>query len=261
LTTTLENLLTSFFIQLPNEIRQSLEFNHGISFDAGVLGERIKYVLNGTKGTASNGGGSFDSTDGSEAKAVFFAQPSTCKKCGAKVNYYAKQCHCGSTDLKPNNDTRWGIDCKAHFQYLEQIPFYQFVSIRPLNKDIDCLRFQLDVYRVDSDNIIFNEILRKQIEKGSKPHKNFMPFGRDFYMSSPTHILSVVITITDNCSYDYKVNDPQKLTTIPTHLFTKDEQKVLPRVPSLDVISAHQLVGLGKSSHGKPRGITTRKTK
>ena len=143
----------------------------------------------------------------------------------------------------------------------EKIPFYQFVSIRPLNKDLDCLRFQLDVYRVDTDNQIFNEILRKQIERGSKPHKNFMPLSRDFYMSCPTHILSVVITITDECSYDYKVNDPQKLTTIPTRLFTKDEQKVLPKLPSIDVISAHRLVGLGKSSHGKPRGITTRKTK
>lgn len=117
------------------------------------------------------------------------------------------------------------------------------------------------MYRVNTDNHIFNEILRKQLDRGSKPHKNFMPLSRDFYMSRPIHILSVIITITDKCSYDYKVNTPQTLTKIPIHLFTKDEQKVLPKLPLIDVHSAYQLVGLGKSSHGKPRGITKRKTK
>ena len=258
--TQLEKLLTSFFIRLPDEIKQSLEFNHGISFDAGVLGERINYVLNGTKGTASNGGGSFDATDGSESKACFYGQPSTCKSCGAKVNYYSDVCTCGSTDLKPNTDTRWGISCSSHFKYLGQIPFYQLVTIRPLNKDLDCLKFQLDVYRIEGDDPIFNEILERQLTYGHAS-KNLMPLSLDFYMSSPTHILSVNITIADEVSYDYEVNTPHKITTVPAHLFSKKKLALLPDTDEISVETVYQILGLPPSNLGKPRGITKRKTK
>ncbi len=226
-----------------------------------MLAERINFALNDCIGTPSNGGGAFDADNGSEVKCVFYAQPLECKQCGAKVHYYAEKCRCGSTDLKPKQDTRWGIDAGSHFKYLENIPYYLFVAVTPLSKDIENLRFNIDVYRIQADDPIFNKILRHQVDHGAVKHKNFMPFGRDFYMSSPTQVLSVNITVGDSISYDYVCRVPTWLTTIKTNLFTKAEQDLLNNVPVVDVDTAYQVIGLGKSTHGKARGETHRKIK
>lgn len=256
-----ENLITSFFKPLRDEIKQSLRWGHGISFDSGALAERINFVLNDTSGTASNGGGAFDAINGSEVKSVFYAQPSKCRNCGAKVHYYATKCKCGSSDLKPIKDTRWGIDTEAHFKYLEKIPYYFFVIITPLNKDIDELKFNIDIYKVDANDPIFNTILRKQRDSGAKPNKNLLPFSRDFYMSSPTQVLSVNVTVGENVSYDYVSRVPTQLTTISTTLFTKAERELLDNAPVVDVDTAFQVLGQRKTSHGKARGETKRKIK
>lgn len=192
---------------------------------------------------------------------MFYAQPSKCRNCGAKVHHYAIKCKCGSSDLKPIKDTRWGIDTEAHFKYLKEIPYYLFVIISPLNKDIDELKFNIDVYKVNANDPIFNMILRKQHDFGSKKHKNFMPFSRDFFMSSPMQVLSVNVTVGENVSYDYVSRVPTQLTTIRTNLFTKAERKLLDNAPVVDVDTALKVVGLGKTTHGKARGETKRKIK
>lgn len=258
----LENLLTSFFKPLPEEIRQSLRWSHCISFDSGALAERINFVLNETRGTASNGGCAFDAVNGSEVKSAFFAQPSVCNHCGSKVNFYAEQCHvCRSTDLKQKSDTRWGIDAEAHFRYLDQIPYYLLVAIKPLNKDLDNLQFNVEIFRISADDPIFSRILRHQCDHGLKKHKNFMPYGRDFYMSSPTKVLSVNVTIGEDVTYDYECDISEWITQIDTALFTKAERALLGDVPVVDIDVAYQVVGLGHSTHGKKRGETNRKIK
>ena len=130
----IEEILTHAFINLRDEIKVSLKYNHSIDFNSGCLGERLNFVLHGSKGQPSNGGGGFDADDGSEAKAVFLAQPGKCNDCGSKVHYYSQQCTCGSTNITPKDDTRWGISCAAHFKYEMISPF---TALHLLNQSIN----------------------------------------------------------------------------------------------------------------------------
>ena len=80
-------------------------------------------------------------------------------------------------------------------------------------------------------------------------------------MSSPTQILSVDVTINEDVSYDYINQIPTWLTVISTDLFTKAERKLLGNRLEVDTDEAYQIIGIGKSTHGKPRGETHRKIK
>ena len=84
---------------------------------------------------------------------------------------------------------------------------------------------------------------------------------RDFYMSSPTKILSVDVTIGDEVTYDYVCDIPKWITQIDTALFNKAERALLGDVPVVDVDTAFKVVGLGNTNHGKKRGETNRKIK
>ena len=78
-------------------------------------------------------------------------------------------------------------------------------------------------------------------------------------MSSPTHVLSVDVIIGDTVTFDYWVRIPTPITHISTDLFTKAEQALLDDVDTVDIGTAYDALGIGKSTHGKPRGKTTRK--
>lgn len=260
----LEWVLDHFFKSFVEEIKQSLFFNHAINFDVGCLGERINFVLHGTQGTPSNGGGAFDSTDSSESKAVSYMQPGECLDCGRKVNFYKDTCICGSQNIKKKNDTRFGISTTAHFKYLGEIPFYLLTKLRPLNKDINNPEFELTVYKIQADNKFFNDLLAQQNVMKSKG-KNFMPKSWMFYGSSPTELLSLKITLGDIIDYDYISQEPRLINTVPADIFNEKQLKLLRDNNVLPDNSGELLVekvipviGLGKFTGGKKRGTTSR---
>ena len=49
------DLIDHHFGGLRQEIKNSLKFNDGVSFDTGKFGERVNFVLHDTTGVPSNG--------------------------------------------------------------------------------------------------------------------------------------------------------------------------------------------------------------
>lgn len=257
-------LITHTFKNISDEINYCLEFNQGFTFDVGKFGERVLFIVENTKGVPSNGGCAFDGANGSEAKDCFLAQTYICKKCGSKNNYYSIECHkCGSTERKDPKDGRWGIDAKAHFKYLNQIPCYIFTHVQPLNMNSNNPKYRIQVFRIDAKTKMFNSILKYQLKHGTK-HKNFMPFGRDFYMSSPIPLVDCYVDICGDCvdvSYDlYCPDNTNPLTKMPIHIFTKEEISKFTSTFNGKVLieDAVNLIGVKNSTHGKSRGVLDR---
>jgi ribosomal protein L40E len=258
-------LLQHTFSEISNEINWCLKYNQGFTFDTGKFGERVLFIVENTKGVPSNGGCAFDSEKGSEGKSCFLAQTYTCPDCKSKNNYYAKECHkCGSTNREDPKDSRWGIDVKAHFKYLNQIPCYIFTHVEPLNQDSNNPKYRIKVFKIDSKNPMFNDILQHQMNYGKKAHKNFMPFGRDFYMSSPIPLVDCVVNVKGkdiNISYNFYCPDNQDtLTKMPISVFTKKERTLISQISNNMVLieEAINIIGVKKSTHGKERGTLDR---
>jgi hypothetical protein len=258
-------LLQHTFSGFSTEIKWCLKYNQGFTFDTGKFGERVLFIVENTKGIPSNGGCSFDGENGSEGKNCFKAQTYKCLDCNSKNNYYAQKCHkCGSEKRKDPKDSRWGIDTKAHFKYINQIPCYILSHVEPLNKNPNNPKYRIRVFRIDSKNEMFNAILRYQMEQGKKPHKNFMPFGRDFYMSSPIPLVDCEVEVCDKevkVSYDfYYPENKDPFTKMNVDLFNANEQKLFSEVSNGSVLieEAVKVIGVKKSTHGKDRGTLDR---
>lgn len=261
-------LLNHTFSGISDEINWCLEYNQGFTFDTGKFGERVLFIVENTKGVPSNGGCAFDGANGSEAKNCFLAQTYICPDCKSKNNYYSKECHkCGSTKRKDPKDSRWGIDAKSHFKYKNQIPCYIFTHIEPLNQNPNNPKYRIRVFRIDSKNKMFNDILEHQLNCGKKPHKNFMPFGRDFYMSSPIPLVDCSVDIDKqnvNVSYElYCPDNEDSITKMPINLFSASEQKIMKNTHSYSgdsvlIEDAVELIGVKQSTHGKERGALDR---
>ena len=105
-------------------------------------------------------------------------------------------------------------------------------------------------------------MLQYQLEHGKKAHKNFMPLGRDFYMSSPKMLVDCNVNLNGK-SLDIEFKecnaDGREIETIPVTLFTKSEQEQLQSVAGYCIISeAVDAIGVKKSTHGKERGTLNR---
>jgi len=170
------------------------------------------YVFD-VRGTGGKSHG-YDHTDGTETKVINLFQPKfcnsgspvgkngeltqkkICKSIGAehKLHYKAIKCDlCGESDFITMEDSRAGIDCKAHFDNGGIIPRY-VIWILYQSNDVVTLKG----YVIDSKNKFFNEILHEQLTKGSKPSKNFMPYSLDWYFSNPLLFAQYEFTIKEN---------------------------------------------------------------
>ena len=282
ITTKLQKLCKHHFSNIVEEIHTSLEYNHGISFDTGCFGERMMFILCNTVGIPSNGGCAFDSLLKAESKAANYAQTYECLDCKSKNNYYSPNCwNCGSTNYKLKADTRFGINATAHFKYLDEIPFYIMTTITPLNRDVNNPKFKVETYRFYTKDEFFCDLLRRQLTAGSTAHKNFMPYGRDFMMSSPTLLMSATVDCSsDNVETVVEFLGEKEFTQMPTTLLTMKEceklgfkykadrkNKLTPTMvragsgDMVDIAVACELIGVKKSTHGKPRGILNRNDK
>ncbi len=250
----------------PEEIQMSLTFNEGIKFDAGALGERINFVLRNTTGQPSNGGCAFDARDGSEAKAVWLGQTTTCDNCGAKNNFYRSNCfECFHEWLSSPNDTRFGIDAKAHFTYQGEIPAYTFVEVRPLNRDTLNPILSVTCWSVEANNKQLNAILKHQVDNGKKAHKNLVPHSRDWWMINPALQFRAVARIEADGGgqfvwEEWTPGNTHGEAQIPTSVFTAKEKIKLGVTGDKEVPHdfAWETLGVKQSTHGRERGVLNR---
>jgi hypothetical protein len=224
--------------------------------------ELLTCVENELKGCGSISHG-YDHTDKSETKGTSWVQPKKCLNCHSKLHFFSEKCICGSDKFSYINDSRWGIDAEAHFRY--KIPKYHLWHFFPEKYSFDCDRFKLEKYEVDSHNKHFDETLKSQIKFGKNKSKNFMPKGCDFYSANPKitasftfelneiYGISVIRNMIEEIIYDEKVVQTMKKVLDDNFIITKN-------VYSYNELEPHINISNKKTTHGKSRGQTQRRT-
>lgn len=214
------------------------------------------------KGMGSSSYG-YDHDNNSETKGISLVQPKICS-CGARVPFFSSKCNCASEVFKFMNDSRWGIDCVAHFKF--KIPNYHLWVLYPEINHHNCKRFYLKQFIIDSSNRHFQEILKVQISKGASKNKNLLPFSCDFYASNPIEKSSFIITLDDIYGVYVERNKIENI------IYTKDILKKMSKVLTKDFQIEKDIYHYDeiynfiniiekKTSHGKSRGETTRRRK
>ena len=265
-----EDLCEHYFKFISKDIETSLKFNHSLDFPTSNFCERLNFVLHNVKGYPANF--LWDAENKSEVKGCNYTQSVKCHDCGKRNNYYSKNCwSCKSEEFIFTKDARWGIDTHAHFKYIEELSYYLFVSIYPLNKEIYSPHFRLQVFKVDSNEEFFNKVLAHQKKFGEK-QKNFMPYSRDFYLSSPSELLNVDIEIKNTITFKYNLEKEKKIISFPVENKIPIEKTVITKKELINlglekddegILNLLELLNANPEpcnpcSHGKNRGLTTR---
>lgn len=220
----------------------------------------IEHGLKGT-GSASHG---YDHDNKDETKSLSLVQPKKCKSCNSKVHFFKDKCDCGSEIFDYINDSRWGIDCAAHFKY--DVQNYHLWILEPVIYDYTCREFSFKQFIIDSKNKIFNEILHIQLTKGAIHSKNFLPNSSDFYASNPVEVCRFRIKIDDVFGVMVSRENPEKI--VYDQSVIKKMSKVLGSafLNNKDVYLYEELTPYinildKKTTHGKNRGETSRREK
>lgn len=243
-------------------INYGRDFNCPISveFDDKVY-ELFTCIEHGLKGTGSNSYG-FDHSDHSETKSLSYVQPKKCNDSNTKVHFFKEKCDCGSENFNYQNDSRWGIDSHAHFKY--KIPRYHLWILEPESYHASCREFILKQFIIDSNNQVFNEILKTQLKKGKTANKNFLPYSCDFYCSNPTEVSRFKIKIdnvfgvmvsrepVEKIIYDNVVIKKMSKVLNSSFLNNKDSYLYEELAPFINIEDK-------KTTHGKNRGKTNRR--
>lgn len=222
------------------------------------------------KGTGKSSGDN-DHNDGSETKGASKIRPKTCK-CGNVCHYFDEKCKCGLSEFTysdDNNstDVRWGIDSVAHFKY--KVPKYHFWILEAENYNAQNKTFYLKLYTILGDNRVFNDILQVQSESSSK-HKNFIPYSKDFYASNPKYMACFKIILNEITGKILITSEVVEDLIITKKILVQNRgiKKYLPKyfVPQKDTYLYEEIEPLlnvrnYKTSHGKERGNTTRRSK
>jgi hypothetical protein len=214
------------------------------------------------KGTGSISHG-YDHNNKDETKSLSLVQPKECFVCKSKVHFFAEICECGSNNFKYISDSRWGIDCEAHFKY--SVPKYHLWILKPDSYNPKCKKFYLEQYVIESDNKPFNQILKIQMEKGKNRNKNFLPYSADFYASNPIHVSSFTIVIDDIFGVIITRNLVKEINyscdiikKMKPYLVEDDFLCEKDNYHYNEIIKYININGK-KTSHGKKRGKTTRR--
>lgn len=256
------NVLQQFCSQWQSKLKLGKTYNTPLSIGfADEEFELLTCVEHDIKGTGSISHG-YDHNNHDETKGACLIQPKRCKGCGNKVHFFSEKCSCGSVKFKYINDSRWGIDAKAHFDY--NVQNYHLWVLYPECYTNDCKVFKLKQYLVDGKNKAFNDTLRIQLEKGASNSKNFMPFGADFYVSNPIETSSFTIIFDD--IFDVVVTRNNVQETIYTKDIIDKISKMLNLSFVIDKDTYHYQELLPyinvmekKTTHGKERGTTKRR--
>lgn len=247
----------------PPKMKLGVEFNTPVSIGfSDEEYEVISCVEFGLRGTGSISYG-YDHTNHSETKSLSLIQPKKCKKCGSKNHFFSKECICGSNDFKYIHDSRWGIDCKAHFEY--DVKEYYLWALIPEDYSNECTTYYLKCFLINSTNKSFEDILKIQLERSNnKVNKNFLPFSSDFYSSNPIekccfriqidniYGLNIVRCETNEIIYNQKIVKKLKKVLIDDFENNKD-------IYQYDELTQFINVRNKKTNHGTRRGKTTRR--
>jgi hypothetical protein len=256
-------VLNMFCGNWQQNINLGKEYNTTVSigFDDTVF-ETLSCIENGLRGTGSFSHG-YDHTDKSETKGLSWVQPKKCKKCNSKIHFFSEKCGCGSFEFEYINDSRWGIDVNAHFKY--QVGDYYLWFLLPDKFDFNCRIFYLKQFRINSNNLFFQKILEIQRDRGKSKIKNLIPYSSDFYVCKPKEISSFKISIND--TYGTLVERLLTDETIYNKVIIKKMSKIinLDLLTNKDIYQYEELIPLinlesKKTTHGKNRGVTTRRT-
>jgi hypothetical protein len=258
------NVLRQFCSQWKFNLKLGKTYNTPLSigFEDSVY-ELLTCVEHNIKGTGSISHG-YDHDNHDETKGTSWIQPKKCVSCCCKVHFFSDKCLCGSEDFKYINDSRWGIDTKAHFDY--KINKYHLWILYPETYSDKCRKFSLKEYIIDANNTVFNDILEVQLEKGSSNSKNFQPFSGDFYVSNPKENSSFTIVFDETFGVEvcrnktesivYDKNIVKKMMKMMNTDFSNNKDTYLYKdlLPYINVKNK-------KTSHGKLRGETKRRDK
>ena len=176
-----------------------------------------------------------------------------------KVPFFQKKCiFCGeTTNFSYPKDSRFSIDCKAHFAYENQIVEYVFHLI-----DYKDDKIIFETFVIQSANRYFRQMLKNQLEKGASAHCNFLPKSHDFYSSAPIKILEMVYTREKNIQSFIFDPENREICEYPMELLSKELKKSLKVDPQKTHISYEALedkLEPKKKNFGKIRGTVTRK--
>ena len=169
----------------------------------GDFGEELATIINpNSLGSASKGGCSFDNfvidADGNtisavEVKTCCHIQPKKCKKCSKKIPYYQEKCSfCNHDQFSKITDSRFGIDAKAHFDYIQLLKEYLLIYIKEINNVI-CI----SVFIIKSNNTYFNNYVKNQLDNSKSNTCNLLPFSYDFYSSGPIKIIDLEYDLSE----------------------------------------------------------------
>ena len=176
-----------------------------------------------------------------------------------KVPFFQKRClFCGETaNFTYPKDSRFSIDCKAHFAYEADIVEYVFHLI-----DYKDERIIFETFVIQSANKYFRQMLKNQLEKGSSAHCNFLPRSHDFYSSAPIKILEMVYTRDKQVDSFFFNPENREICEYPVELLSKELKKSLKIDPQKTHISYEELedkLEPKKKNFGKQRGAVVRK--
>jgi hypothetical protein len=187
------------------------------------------------------------------------AQPQQPSPNQTKVPFFQKRClFCGETvNFTYPKDSRFSIDCKAHFAYEADIVEYVFHLI-----DYKDDRIIFETFVIQSANRYFRQMLKNQLEKGSSAHCNFLPRSHDFYSSAPIKILEMVYTRNKQVNSFLFNPENREICEYPMELLSKELKKTLKVDPQKTHISYEELedkLEPKKKNFGKIRGAVVRK--
>jgi hypothetical protein len=258
------NVLRQFTSQWQSNLKLGKTYNTPLSvgFEDAVF-ELLTCVEHGIKGTGSISHG-YDHDNHDETKGASWIQPKKCDYCGGKVHFFSQKCSCGSELFTYKNDSRWGIDAKAHFEY--EVQQYHLWILYPETYSYNCKEFHLKQFIIDGQNKPFNDILKVQLERSSSKGKNLIPFSSDFYASNPREISSFTVVFDDMFGIDVSRDETNAI------IYTKDIVKKMKNILDLTFVNNKDTylyedilpylnIKQKKTSHGKFRGKTKRRDK
>ena len=203
-----------------------------------------------------------------------------CNDCGKKVIFFDAVCrNCDSIDLKPLNDSRWGIDSEAGVKYHSDLDNYILQVLEPKYNLPNCRTFIYKYYVVNSNNKYFVDYIQNQYDNGKKKNCNFVPYSFDFYMSEPIKLIEIEITVTQKDNHYRTIFWNLENTTIeemPVNVLRKPELCTIldnnnisyrksDKLNTLTELVSNnyrgdirELLSLRKKSLGKNRGNTSR---
>ena len=194
-----------------------------------------KSVCSGSKGGCAFDNNEYNETGelllAREVKTCCLMQPKKCNICNSKQKtpYFQEVCiFCKQNNFTHKSDSRFGIDSKSHFKYIDYIKEYVLILI---DYDNIANQINLKVFIVDSNNEYFAHYLKNQLEKSEKSDTcNLLPYSYDFYSSGPIKIIDLTMDIECNI-----VNEYINLTnTIPIEFDTrilKKKEKIQMNIP------------------------------